>query len=72
MGGMAPLTALLSYTYQELIVVWHMGCRGEKQGEEWNWFFRSGMVETPEETGAPVSTDLAPVDVPLVHGKERA
>jgi hypothetical protein len=29
------------------------------------------MVETPEEPGALASTDLAPVDAPLVHGKER-
>jgi hypothetical protein len=52
-------------------VVWHTGACGEQQGEEGVSFFGVGLVETPEEIGAPVSTGLAPVDAPLVHSTQR-
>jgi hypothetical protein len=48
---MAPLEALLPYTCQGLLVVWHTGSCGAKK-EEGGGFFRSGMVETPEGTQA--------------------
>jgi hypothetical protein len=68
---MAPLTALLPYTCQGLRVVWHMGGRGEQQGEEGVGIYRSRMVETPEEIGALASTDLLLWTPPLVHGTPR-
>ena len=52
MVGVAPLTALLPHTCQVLRVVWHTGYRGKQQGEERGGFFRSSMVEMPEETRA--------------------
>jgi hypothetical protein len=70
-GSVAPLAALLPHTCQVLRVVWHTGYRGKQQGEEGGGFFRVGMVETPEEPGAPASTRLATWAAPLVHSMQR-
>ena len=64
--------ALLPHTCQVLLVVWHTGACGEKKGEGGGCFFQIGMVETPEEIGAPVSTGLATWAASLLHSTRRA